>query len=122
MEPKKSFLQQINSCLISVVPEKFYEGVEEGSIILKKSDRISFCEEGVLVGDDDVEPLKTELVILATGFNGEKKLRDIFVSPTFQNYISGSPSSAVPLYRSIVYIPFSFYKQSMIMFNTLERE
>ncbi|XP_015893115.3 probable flavin-containing monooxygenase 1 [Ziziphus jujuba] len=103
MVPKKSFLQQINSCLISVVPEKFYEGVEEGSIILKKSDRISFCEEGVLLGDDDVEPLKTELVILATGFNGEKKLRDIFVSPTFQNYISGSPSSAVPLYRECIH-------------------
>lgn len=69
------------------MPEKFYKGVEEGSIILKKSQRISFCE-GVVVADE-VEPLNADLVILATGFKGEKKLRDIFLSPTFRTTFQG---------------------------------
>lgn len=95
---QKSFLQKVSSCLVGIMPEKFYEGIEKGSIILKKSERFSFCEEGVMV-DEEVEPLKTDLVILATGFKGEKKLRDIFESPTFQDYISGDPNATVPLYR-----------------------
>ncbi|KAJ0014374.1 hypothetical protein Pint_19767 [Pistacia integerrima] len=100
--PKHSFLKELNSCLIATVPEKFYDKVDEGSIILKKSPSFSFCEEGILV-NGETEPLKTDLVILATGFRGEKKLKDIFVSQTFQDYILGSPKEAVPLYREIIH-------------------
>ncbi|KAJ0076604.1 hypothetical protein Patl1_35705 [Pistacia atlantica] len=102
MVPKHSFLQDISSCLISIVPEKFYDRVEEGSIILKKSQSFSFCEEGILV-DGETPPLKTDLVILATGFRGDKKLKDIFVSQTFQDYIAGSPNEKLPLYREIIH-------------------
>jgi len=51
--------------------------------------------------DGEVSPLKTDLVILATGFRGDKKLRHIFISPIFQNLIEGSPNAALPLYRSV---------------------
>ncbi|TXG65009.1 hypothetical protein EZV62_012003 [Acer yangbiense] len=98
MVPRHSFLEDINSCLISTVFEKFYDSVEEGNIILKKSQSFSFCEEVILV-DGETTPLKTDLVILATGFRGDKKLKDIFVSQTFQDYIVGSPSETLPLYR-----------------------
>ncbi|XP_059429313.1 probable flavin-containing monooxygenase 1 [Corylus avellana] len=102
MVPKHSFLQEISSCLISTVPEKFYDKVEERSIILKKASSFSFCKEGVLV-NGEVQPLKTDLVILATGFRGDQKLKEIFVSTTFQDYIAGSANATVPLYRECIH-------------------
>ncbi|WRX15035.1 Flavin monooxygenase-like - like 10, partial [Theobroma cacao] len=97
MVPKHSFHKEFSSCLTSTVPKNFYDRVEEGSILPKKTQNISFCEEGIMVDDED-SPLKTDLVILATGFRGDKKLRDIFASPTFQDCMAGSPEARVPLY------------------------
>ncbi|KAG6653608.1 probable flavin-containing monooxygenase 1 [Carya illinoinensis] len=102
MVPKHSFLQEISSCLLSTTPEKFYDKVEEGSIVLKKATNFSFCKQGVLV-NGDTQPLATDLVILATGFRGDKKLKDIFVSSTFKDYIAGSPNTTVPLYRECIH-------------------
>ncbi|GAB4838622.1 hypothetical protein Ancab_028167 [Ancistrocladus abbreviatus] len=102
MVPKHSFLQEINSCLISTVPVGFYDNVEKGSIILKKSSTFCFCREGVLL-DKEEEPLKTDLVILATGFKGDQKLKGIFACPKFQEYIMGSSEGAVPLYRQCIH-------------------
>ncbi|XP_004290049.1 PREDICTED: probable flavin-containing monooxygenase 1-like [Fragaria vesca subsp. vesca] len=104
MVPKHSFLQEISSCLISTVPEKFYDRVQEGSIVLKKSPKsFSFCQEGILVEGDNSGPVKTDLIILATGYRGDEKLKDIFVSPTFQYYVAGSPKSTLPLYRECIH-------------------
>ncbi|KAL5788985.1 hypothetical protein ACOSP7_005934 [Xanthoceras sorbifolium] len=107
MVPRHSFLHEISSCLIATVPEKFYDKVEEGSIILKKSQSFSFCKEGILVCGADTKattaPLNTDLVILATGYRGDKKLKDIFVSQTFQDFIAGSPTETLPLYREIIH-------------------
>ncbi|XP_034228404.1 probable flavin-containing monooxygenase 1 isoform X3 [Prunus dulcis] len=104
MVPKHSFLQEISSCMIATVPEKFFDRVQEGSIILKKSpsSTFSFCQEGILVGGES-SPVKTDLVIMATGFRGEKKLKDIFVSPTLQDRIVGSPETILPLYRECIH-------------------
>ncbi|KAL5856239.1 hypothetical protein ACOSQ4_006041 [Xanthoceras sorbifolium] len=106
MVPKHSFLQEISSCTPAIVPEKFYDKVEEGSIILKKSQSFNFCKEGILLDGGEeatTTPLKTDLVILATGFRGDKKLKDIFVSQTFQDFMAGSPSETLPLYREIIH-------------------
>ncbi|TKY75533.1 flavin-containing monooxygenase 1 [Spatholobus suberectus] len=103
MVPNHSFHQEINSCLISTVPEKFYDKVEGGSIVLKKAPRFWFCKEGILVDGEASSPLKTDLVILATGFSSDKKLKDIFLSFTFQNLIAGSPNATVPLYRECIH-------------------
>ncbi|KAL5856236.1 hypothetical protein ACOSQ4_006038 [Xanthoceras sorbifolium] len=73
---------------------------------LAKDGCFSFCEEGILVdgGEEAITtPLKTDLVILATGFRGDKKLKDIFVSQTFQDFMAGSPSETLPLYREIIH-------------------
>lgn len=99
MVPTHSFLHEISSCLTSTVPEKFYDKVEDGEIKLKKAPSFSFCDNGVMVEDETV-PIEADVVILATGFKGEKKLKDMFVSQTFQNFIVGSPDAATPLYRS----------------------
>ncbi|KAF5945897.1 hypothetical protein HYC85_016125 [Camellia sinensis] len=82
-----------------MLPENFYDKVEEGSIILKKSQSFGFCNEGLIIGGE-VEPLKTDLVIFAIGCKSDEKLKTMFHSPTSQNCIKGSPTSAVSLYRS----------------------
>ncbi|CBI37801.3 probable flavin-containing monooxygenase 1 [Vitis vinifera] len=102
MVPKHSFLNEISSCLISTLPEGFYDRVEGGSILLKKAPKFGFCKEGIVV-DGESTPLETDLVILATGFKGDEKLKDIFVSPTFRDYIIGSPTASLPLYRECIH-------------------
>ncbi|XP_012467649.1 probable flavin-containing monooxygenase 1 isoform X1 [Gossypium raimondii] len=101
MVPTHSFLHEISSCLTSTVPEKFYDKVEDGEIKLKKAPSFSFCDNGVMVEDETV-PIDADVVILATGFKGGKKLKDMFVSQTFQNFIVGSPDAATPLYRECI--------------------
>ncbi|XP_058722929.1 probable flavin-containing monooxygenase 1 [Vicia villosa] len=100
--PNHSFLQEISACQIGVLPEYFFDKVEEGSIVIKKSQSFSFCNEGLII-DGDAKPIKTDLVIFATGYKGDQKLRNIFKSPVFQNYISRSERSSVPLYRKIIH-------------------
>ncbi|EYU34935.1 hypothetical protein ABFS82_11G039700 [Erythranthe guttata] len=104
MIPKQSFFQEASSCQILFLPEKFYDKVEDKSIILKKSNKfISFCKEGLIIDGDENNPVKVDIVIFATGYKGEEKLKNLFSSPTFQTYIEGSPSSTIPLYRQIVH-------------------
>ncbi|KAI4297854.1 hypothetical protein L6164_037717 [Bauhinia variegata] len=102
MVPKHGFLKDVSSCLISTVPEKFYDKVQEGSIVLKKAPSFSFTQEGILV-DGEAETLKTDIVILATGFKGDQQLKNIFASPTFQDLILGSPKEILPLYRECIH-------------------
>lgn len=102
MVPKHSFLQELSSCLISSVPEDFYTRVEKGSIRLKKASSFGFCKEGILV-DGETEAVETDMVILATGFKGVEKLKDIFVSPNFQECVAGSTDKTVPLYRECIH-------------------
>ncbi|MBA0815167.1 hypothetical protein Gohar_020930 [Gossypium harknessii] len=101
MVPTHSFLKEISSCLISTVPEKFYDKVENGEIKLKKAPSFSFCNNGVFV-EGETSLIEADLVILATGFKGEEKLKHIFMSQTFQDYITGSPDAALPLYRECI--------------------
>ncbi|KAI3446336.1 hypothetical protein Pfo_003001 [Paulownia fortunei] len=100
MVPKHSFLKEVNSCSIATVPEGFFGRVEEGSIILKKAQRFSFCSEGVLV-EGETEPLKIDLLILATGFKGVDKLKAAFISPAFQDLME--KDTRLPLYRTCVH-------------------
>ncbi|XP_010242872.1 PREDICTED: probable flavin-containing monooxygenase 1 isoform X2 [Nelumbo nucifera] len=98
MIPKHSFFQQISMCSITILPDKFYDRVAEGSIVLKKSKSFSFCKDGLMI-EDEIAPLQTDIVIFATGYKGDQKLKDIFTSPTFQEQVIGLPTTTVPLYR-----------------------
>lgn len=97
MVPDHGFFKEMSTCSAVLLPEKFYDRVEEGSIILRRSRRFRFHEEGVIV-DDEVKPIESDLVIMATGFRGDQKLKSIFTSDDFRNKLMG-PSSTIALYR-----------------------
>jgi dimethylaniline monooxygenase (N-oxide forming) len=98
MVPNCSFSQAMSSCIVAMLPENFYERVEKGSIVIKRSNNFAFCKDS-LVLDGGGDCVKADVVILATGFKGDQKLRDVFASPWFKQIVAGSPSTKVPLYR-----------------------
>ncbi|EMS60971.1 putative flavin-containing monooxygenase 1 [Triticum urartu] len=102
MVPEHSFFQALSSWLIAIMPDKFYDKVEQGSIILKKANEFSFCTEGVIVPGEPA-PIKSDVVIFATGYSGDQKLRELFASPLFREIVVGTPVTAVPLYRLCVH-------------------
>ncbi|XP_010242874.1 PREDICTED: probable flavin-containing monooxygenase 1 [Nelumbo nucifera] len=102
MIPKHSFFQQISMCAVATLPDGFYDRVVEGSIVLKKSKCFSFYKDGVMI-EDEVGPLQTDIVILATGYKGDEKLKHIFTSPAFQEQVIGQPTTTVPLYRECIH-------------------
>ncbi|KAL3629791.1 hypothetical protein CASFOL_027013 [Castilleja foliolosa] len=102
MIPNESFVQEASSCQIFFLPENFYDKVEDGSIVFKKSQKVSFCREGLILNGEE-SPLKADIVILATGYKGDEKLKNIFANTTFQNWIQGSPTSIIPLYRQMIH-------------------
>ncbi|XP_038699237.1 probable flavin-containing monooxygenase 1 isoform X2 [Tripterygium wilfordii] len=102
MLPEHSFLEDLFSCQTLKLPEKFYDKVEEGSIILKKSQNYRFCREGLII-DGETQTLQTDVVIFATGYNSDQKLSNIFKSLIFKKSVIGSQTSVVPLYRHIIH-------------------
>ncbi|ONK64243.1 uncharacterized protein A4U43_C07F23610 [Asparagus officinalis] len=102
MVPEHSLSHAISSCLFALLPDKFYDKIEEGSIILRKSQSFVFCKKGVMI-DGETSPLETDIVILATGYKSDQKISDIFVSPLFQKVVAGSSTTTVPLYRECIH-------------------
>ena len=98
MVPDYSFSFAMSSCLIAMLPEGFYDRVDKGSIILKKSKAFNFSSDGIILQDRN-ETIKSDIVILATGFRGDQKLRDIFTANWCRKIVAGSPDTAAPLYR-----------------------
>ncbi|CAJ1975593.1 unnamed protein product [Sphenostylis stenocarpa] len=100
--PNHSFFHNLSTCLLGVFPDNFFDKLKEGSILIKNSKSFSFCSEGVMI-DGEAKPLESDLVIFATGYKGDQKIKNIFKSPNFQNYIIGPETSTVPLYRQIIH-------------------
>ncbi|XP_078440004.1 putative flavin-containing monooxygenase 1 [Wolffia australiana] len=99
--PDHAFSQEVAACSIGLLPEKFYERVEEGSIVVRRSQRFNFHENGVII-DDEVEPIKSDVVIFATGYRGDLKLKNIFITEEFGAKFMNSPST-VSLYRECIH-------------------
>lgn len=109
MVPQHSFEKDTRACLICYMPDSddFFDALEKKSIKLKKSTSFNFYENGISIDEDNTR-IEAELVIFATGFKGEEKLKNIFESSTFGHFIAGSPR--VPLYRYLVMLLFRIYK------------
>ncbi|XP_020585633.1 LOW QUALITY PROTEIN: probable flavin-containing monooxygenase 1 [Phalaenopsis equestris] len=102
MVPDHSFFEAASSILVAILPEKFYERVNNKSILLKHSKKFEFCQDGVILEGESV-PIKADLVIFATGYKGDQKLRNIFKSPSIQEIVTGSSENTVPLYRECIH-------------------
>ncbi|KAJ4803991.1 Flavin-containing monooxygenase [Rhynchospora pubera] len=102
MVPDHSFFQAMTTSLIAILPVKFYNKVEEGSIVLKKKKAFSFFKDGIIIQGEN-SPTKSDVVIFATGYQSDQKLKDIFKSSFFRDIVVGSQSSTVPLYREIIH-------------------
>ncbi|CAL5082698.1 unnamed protein product [Urochloa decumbens] len=102
MVPDYSFSFAMSSCSIAMLPEGFYNRVDDGSIILKKSKAFNFSNDGIILQDRN-ETIKSDIVILATGFRGDQKLRDIFTANWCRKIAAGSPDTASPLYRECIH-------------------
>ncbi|XP_020583434.1 LOW QUALITY PROTEIN: probable flavin-containing monooxygenase 1 [Phalaenopsis equestris] len=102
MVPEHSFFQDMAAGLFCILPKNFYGKVEEGSIIMKPSKTFEFCNNGVLI-EDGTTSIESDLVIYATGYKGDQKLRNIFISPWFQKIVAGTEDTIVPLYRECIH-------------------
>nr|CAB3454132.1 unnamed protein product [Digitaria exilis] len=102
MEPEYGFAGCLSSCKVGMLPGAFYDKVRSGSVAIRRSRSFSFRQDG-LVLDDGRVVVPADLVILATGFRGDQKLRDMFVSPRVKDIIAGSPDTTVGLYRECVH-------------------
>ncbi|KAL5213674.1 hypothetical protein ABZP36_002826 [Zizania latifolia] len=102
MVPDHSLFEALVACVIAITPKDHYKRLEEGSIVLKKSKTFNFCKEGVLA-EGESSPIKTDIVIFATGFRGDQKIKDMFTSEYFQSIVVGSASKTVPLYRECIH-------------------
>ncbi|XP_071713884.1 probable flavin-containing monooxygenase 1 [Rutidosis leptorrhynchoides] len=102
MVPECNFSKDARSCLLARLPDGFFNRVETGSILLKKSPSFSFHKDGILI-DGENKPIDTDIVILATGFKGIQKLKNLFTSQDYGNFISASPDSRAAFYRECIH-------------------
>ncbi|XP_023751289.1 probable flavin-containing monooxygenase 1 [Lactuca sativa] len=101
MVPERSFSNDMRSCLLAAMPKDFFNRVETGRIHLQKSPGFGFYKDGIVV-DGGNKQIQTDIVILATGFKGIHKLKNIFTSQDFRHFIAVSPDSRVSLYRECI--------------------
>ncbi|CAO2163336.1 unnamed protein product [Urochloa humidicola] len=103
MVPGHSFSAAMLGWRVTVLPDRFYDMVVNGSIVLKRCDSFGFCTDGVVM-DGTGERVDADVVILATGFDADRLLSSVFVSPWFREIIVAGPShTMLPLYRHCVH-------------------
>ncbi|KAI5065127.1 hypothetical protein GOP47_0019822 [Adiantum capillus-veneris] len=96
--PNQTFFEQFASCQVPLLPDAFFQRVKDGQINLLKAESWSFSKSGVVLGDRT--SIEADVVILCTGYDGEKKLRSLLqpVTRELQNF-----GSVIPLYRGVIH-------------------
>lgn len=80
---------------MAIVPEHFFDEANKGNILFKKASNWWFWSGGIEF--DDQTRLDADVVILATGYDGNKKLKSILPEP-FKSLVVDS-TGVMPLYR-----------------------
>ncbi|KAL5698255.1 flavin-containing monooxygenase [Ranunculus cassubicifolius] len=121
LKPDHPFVEDYASCQMAILPKNFFSEANEGRIVFKKSSQWWFWKGGVEF--DDKTKLEADVVVLATGFQGKKKLKSILPEP-FSSFIEDS-FGVIPLYRGTIHplIPnmaFVGYVESVSNLHTAE--
>ncbi|KAF7144275.1 hypothetical protein RHSIM_Rhsim05G0003500 [Rhododendron simsii] len=121
LRPDHPFVEDYASCQMAILPENFFTEADKGNIAFKRASRWWFWEGGVEFEDNT--KLEADVVILATGFDGKKKLKSIIPEP-FRSLVE-FPSGMMPLYRGTIHplIPnmaFVGYIESVSNLHTAE--
>ncbi|TVU33802.1 hypothetical protein EJB05_15610, partial [Eragrostis curvula] len=100
--PSYSAYDAVSTCSFSTAPSNFFDMVESKCIILKEVKSFRFCPSGILINEE--EYVHADLVIFATGFEGDLKLKRLFLSRCFQDFfLNASNNMTVPLYRHCIH-------------------
>ncbi|KAK9131479.1 hypothetical protein Sjap_011966 [Stephania japonica] len=97
LKPDHPFEEDYASCQMAILPEKFFSEADQGRIKFKRtSSRWWFWSGGVEF--EDKTKLEADVVVLATGYEGKKKLKSLLPEP-FSSLVEDS-SGIMPLYRN----------------------
>lgn len=99
LKPEHRFEEDYASCQMAILPENFFTEADKGKILFKRTSKWWFWEGGVEFEDNT--KLEVDVVILATGFDGKKKIKAILPDP-FRSLVE-FPSGMIPLYRGTIH-------------------
>ena len=95
LRPDHPFEEDYASCQMAIMPDNFFSEADKGKIVFKRASKWGFSKEGIEFDDDT--KLEADIVILATGYDGKKKLKSILPEP-FRSLLE-YPSGVMNLYR-----------------------
>ncbi|KAF4386327.1 hypothetical protein G4B88_003544 [Cannabis sativa] len=121
LKPDHPFEEDYASCQMAILPENFFEEADKGKLKFKKASKWGFWSGGIEF--EDKTRLEVDVVLLATGYDGKKKLQSIFPHP-FKSLLLDS-NGIMPLYRGTIHplIPnmaFVGYIESVSNLQTAE--
>ncbi|GMJ07570.1 flavin-dependent monooxygenase 1 [Hibiscus trionum] len=121
LKPDHPFEEDYASCQMAILPENFFSEADKGKIMFKTTPKWWFWNKGLEFEDNT--KLEADVVLLATGFDGKKKIQDLLPQP-FSSLVVDS-SGIMPLYRGTIHplIPnmaFVGYIESVSNLHTAE--
>ncbi|ONK75134.1 uncharacterized protein A4U43_C03F13720 [Asparagus officinalis] len=99
LRPDHPFDEDYASCQMAILPDNFFTEADQGRIRFEKSSKWWFWEKGVVL--DDGTKLEADVVFLATGFDGKKKLKSVLPEP-FCGLLEDL-NGVMPLYRGTIH-------------------
>ncbi|KAK7848398.1 putative flavin-containing monooxygenase 1 [Quercus suber] len=108
LKPDHPFEEDYASCQMAIMPENFFSEADKGKILFKRASNWWFSKEGIEFDDDT--KLEADVVVLATGYDGKKKLKAILPEP-FRTLLE---------YPSVPNIAFVGYLESVSNLHTSE--
>ncbi|XAR51108.1 Flavin-containing monooxygenase [Bertholletia excelsa] len=97
LKPDHPFVEDYASCQMAILPENFFAEADKGKIAFKRPSKWWFWEGGVEF--DDGTKLEADVVVYATGYEGQKKLQ--IIPEPFRSFLE-LPSGLMPLYRGTI--------------------
>ncbi|MCO5558237.1 hypothetical protein L7F22_011816 [Adiantum nelumboides] len=98
-DTRATFLEEFKSCKLTLAPPHFFEACVQRRILLRRTPEWSFAPDGVRLANGEV--VQADLVVLCTGFEGQKKLESLLGPKEFANLFKDH-DNVIPLYRGVI--------------------